>query len=154
MSGHSPQLHGITPHIIAAGRFGPVKDGEAQTLYPLPASSIAPMYDDQLEDVSFFARQYMRSWYFKKRQDKLEDLDAFLPVLREKSHARLQKWPENKILENDLPTIFEVEANKEDLNFDALQLQEALHLTRDLLQLRAENPVKASCSMELLQEAS
>lgn len=154
VSGHSPQLHGITPHIIVPGRFGPVDEGEAQTQFPLPASSIEPMFIDLLEDMNFFTRQYMKSWYFKKKQEKEHFLDPAIEVLRKKSHERQQVWPENKVLENNLPTIFGQKGDEPYTDFDALQLQETLHLTRDLLQYFQENPMPDLCAGEQSNSAA
>lgn len=154
VSGHSPQLHGIAPHIVVPGKLGPIDEGEAQTLFPLPASTVEPMFTDLLEDVSFFTRQYMKSWYFKKKQEQWTFLDHFLPALQAKSKERQKSWPENKVLESNLPKIFESDRSDSHTDFDQLQLQETLHLTRDLLQLLKENPISDLCSTELQQSAA
>ncbi|MFY7843177.1 MAG: S41 family peptidase [Rhabdochlamydiaceae bacterium] len=91
VSGKSPQLVGVLSDIVIPTSTSQKKIGQKYGEYPLPNTTINPLFDDNLSDLTSFTQEKYLSFYRNAKQEKIYDYQALIPLLREKSLARLDQ---------------------------------------------------------------
>lgn len=90
VSGKSPQLVGVKADIEVPGIFSNMEIGEKFSKYPLPNDSIAPNFEDHLEDVPFLHRFQAKKLYTIDPQPILTEFTSHLPILKSNSYTRIK----------------------------------------------------------------
>lgn len=144
VSGRTPQLTGVYSDIIVPGPLSESEVGEKYTKFPLENDSIAPSFDDQLDDVPEAQRDNIRLLYKFNLQQKLATYNKYLPMLLLNSAERIKN---NKIYQEYLKELKKKEDVEKDIEPDEetstetaigkadLQLTETYNIVRDLLYL-------------------
>ncbi len=135
VSGNSPQLWGVIPHIVVPGIYSAVEIGERYAKFPLENDTIAENYDDDLSDILPRQREQI-SWLYRfNLQQKMETFTKNLPVLQKNVDARLVR---NILYQNFLKELKEEEVSPLFFEFFGktdFQLEEACNIMKDLIVL-------------------
>lgn len=133
VSGKSPQLVGVKPHIIVPGIFSGMEIGEKYSKFPLDTDQIAPNFIDDLSDVPIFHRSQLNKIYMNDLQAVQIIYEPYLESLKKNSEQRIDK---NKNYQNLLKEIAKNEAFTDPTDFfgqNDLQLIETSNIMKDLI---------------------
>lgn len=86
VSGKTPQRQGVKADIVVPSRWHNIQIGEEDEI---PSDTIAPSYNDTLEDVSASEKPFYLKYYMPTIQHRIEEWVKMLPTLRENSAYRL-----------------------------------------------------------------
>ena len=89
VSGKSPQLIGLNPHIVIPGPLSESDYGEEFSIYPLSEDSILPHFKDDLSDIPILYRAKMYYFYGKKPHKINNQFFQFLSQLKKNSLDRI-----------------------------------------------------------------
>lgn len=134
VSGKTPQLHGVKSDVIVPGPLSKLKIGEQYSKYPLASDSIAPHFDDKLEDLPPFQRKHIYPFYSANLQKKSNNWTRHLDTLQENSKKRLD---DNIAFQHFLT---QLDDGGDDVALQAylradLQKLEALNIMKDMIVL-------------------
>ncbi len=136
ISGRTPQLEGVASDIEVLGPLSALEIGENLAKYPLKNESIASSFEDTMSDLSLMERPRLRNLYRAGVQKKIKDYTQYLTLLRENSKKRLKKQKNYQVFLKRLEKEKEKEpAKREPLNENDFQLDEAVHVIKDLIYL-------------------
>ncbi len=142
VSGDTPQLKGVIPHVEVPGPLSESEIGERFAKYPLTNDSIKPNFNDDLSDVPFLQRDRIRKLYKFNLQEKQEIYAPYLEILKAHSKQRLDK---NANHQNLLKEVKKKEGKEketlENFGHNDLQLEEAYAIMKDLLLMMKEKGV-------------
>ena len=145
VSGKSPQMIGTQVDLEIPGGLSYIDVGERFAKFPLPNSSISPNFNDDLSDIHPFHRHKLRKSYKTNRQEPIDLYGRFLPTLKANSQERIAQ---SENYQNFLEVLQQDEIDDEDLKpfgESDLQLDEAMNVMKDLLQLiQSENHAAAA----------
>ena len=135
VSGKSPQLIGVVPHIIVPGFYSEAEIGEKHAKNPLQNDSIAENFNDDLSDVPAPHRDQI-SWLYRfNLQPKLKTYTRHLPLLRNNSKTRVEQ---ESFYQSFLTQLKDEEITREQIELFAKfdpQLQETVNIMKDLILL-------------------
>lgn len=141
VSGKSPQLTGVKPHIIAPGALSQMEVGEKFCKYPVENDQIAPQFNDDLSDIPVYYRNQVARAYKANMQTILTTYIDLVPVLQKNSEQRIKL---NKNYQNFLTQI-----SKKDHTLDVesfgqtdLQLAETVNIMKDMILLNVQKNAK------------
>lgn len=165
VSGKTAQLNGVVSDLIVPGPYSLLPIGEAYLQHPLPNDQIAAAFDDSLEDVDLFTRQWYMYSYLPYLQSRTSYWRQLLPQLRKANQDRIAASPG---YQRFLRTIqlhsliagdekqrtnirearpFSVAEKQTELDHGVpplvpgdIQLSEALLIVEDMVRAQAENP--------------
>lgn len=135
VSGKSPQLVGVKPHIVVPGFYSFAEIGEKHSKNALENDSIPENFNDDLSDIPPCQRDQI-SWLYRfNLQPKLKTFTRHLPILQKNSEMRLTQDP--------FYQKFLSELESEENDFDKFelftkndpQLNEAINIMKDLILL-------------------
>jgi len=89
VSGNSPQLTGVTPHVEIPGPLNKMEIGEKHHKFALPSNSIPASYVDQMLDLNPISRMRAKRG---QQQQRLFIPDKILGFLNKASNERQFKW--------------------------------------------------------------
>jgi carboxyl-terminal processing protease len=89
VSGNSPQLTGVTPHVEIPGPLNKMEIGEKHHKFALPSNSIPASYVDQMLDLNPISRMRAKRG---QQQQRLFIPDKILGFLNKASKERQLKW--------------------------------------------------------------
>ncbi len=89
VSGNSPQLTGVTPHVEIPGPLNKMEIGEKHHKFALPSDSIPASYVDQMLDLNPLARMRAKRG---QQQQRLFIPEKILNHLQKASKERQTKW--------------------------------------------------------------
>lgn len=138
VSGKSPQLVGVVPHIMVPGPYAELEIGEKYSKYPLENDQIPPNFEDDLADVPARHRNQIIRLYKFNLQTILHTYDPYLEVLKKNSAERIEQ---NKGYQSFLKAISNKGAVSEEVEeFEAadFQLVETSNILKDLILLMQE----------------
>lgn len=140
-SGVSTQVRGVKADIVVPGPLSDEEIGESFLDFPLSADAIPPLFKDSLSDLDPNARQWYRRHYLPSLQARSTLWRQMIPDLRDKSERRLLKNVEyQKYVDSSVS--MDADTSKPDP-----QLEEAIHIVRDMLDLeRSLRPRRALSS--------
>ncbi|MEX0962058.1 MAG: S41 family peptidase [Simkaniaceae bacterium] len=139
VSGKSPQQVGLEPDIAIAGVFTFRDVGERFSKYPLENSAINPNFIDDFQDIHPFHRHKVKKIYQENRQEYDDLYGSLLPTIRQNSEERRAQ---NKNYQNFLKVLQKEDPSEEEIEpfgENDLQLEEAVNVTKDLIQLLQES---------------
>jgi carboxyl-terminal processing protease len=150
VSGKTPQKEGVKADVIVPGHWSQEKIGEEYLESTVDNDTITPAFDDKLSDVAPDVKPWYLKYYMPKLQHKKLVWRKMLPALRRNSEYRIAN---NKDYQyylkhgDEKPAASEEEEeegewlslSKKEKNFgeDDLQLQEALNIVKDMIQLHS-----------------
>lgn len=160
VSGKTAQINGVVSDLIVPGPYSLLPIGEMYLQRPLPSDHIAPIFNDTLNDLDLFTRQ----WYLHAYTPHLQTRSAYwrhmLPTLRTLNQERILNSPNYQRFlrsiqlhsflagEKKQPTAMshhtpdpveekeELEKGVPPLIPDDLQLSEALLIVKDMAKLQ------------------
>lgn len=136
VSGRTPQLEGVASDIEVLGPLSALEIGENLAKYPLKNESISSNFEDTMSDLSLMERPRLRSLYRAGVQKKIKDYTQYLTLLKENSKKRLKNQKNYQAFLKRLAKEKEKEpAKREPLNENDFQLDEAVHVIKDLIYL-------------------
>lgn len=141
VSGKSPQLYGVIPHIEVPGILSSLEIGEEFLKFPLKNDSISENFKDDLSDVDPCHRKKISLFYKNNLQPILNTYTPFIPMLKENSEKRVKA---NKNYQNFLNDLKEKNFNSptiESFNKMDLQLIESKNIMKDLIFLLEKQPI-------------
>lgn len=139
VSGSTPQLRGVNADITVPGILSEMEIGERFAKNPLANDSIAPMFDDRLEDIPERQRQRVAQLYRMNLQPKVNTYRQYLNTLRRNSEIRIEHNKNYQTFLKELKS--DDESEKEELDKLAesdFQLVEAYNIMKDLISLMKE----------------
>lgn len=154
-SGRTPQINGVASDIIVPGKYSEERLGEKYLEYALPATTIAPEYQDKLKDVDPSLKSWFLRYYYPTLQPKVEKWQVLVPTLKKNSQYRLEN---NKNYQAFLKQIKGIEEPKQDEDEDAdkltkkdfgvddLQMAEAVNIVKDMILLSAQDAPQFAAS--------
>jgi carboxyl-terminal processing protease len=95
VSGNSPQLTGVTPHIEIPGPLNKMEIGEKHHKFALPSDSIPASYVDQMLDLNPLARVRAKRG---QQQQRLFLSEKILKHLQKASKERQNKWKKGETI--------------------------------------------------------
>ncbi len=138
VSGKSPQLTGAKVDIVIPGSLTASEIGEIQAKFPLKNDQISANFEDKLSDIHPFHRGKMMRHYKKGRQKILTTYLSFLEQLQKNSKERIANNPNyQNFLKEIRKDIFDPETI-EKYGQNDLQLEESIHVMKDLILLIQE----------------
>jgi carboxyl-terminal processing protease len=150
-SGKSTQIDGVIADIVVPSQYAPFNIGERYLEYPLPQDQVAAAFVDPLTDLDEKTQRLFKMRYMPFTQRVVTFWKKMLPVLKKNSAYRISKNRDfqsflrnqeaiyaraNSLAPN---TVDEQISIKEDL-----QMQEAVNIVQDMIQLEAEAGVEAT----------
>jgi len=135
VSGKSPQLVGVKPDIVVMGPYGELEVGERYAKFPLETDRISPSFEDDLSDIPLIHRATIAKLYKFNLQQKESLYENLIETLKKNSIIRIS---DNKNYQNFLKELAKKEAfspNYQQYGHQDLQLEETLHIMKDLLLL-------------------
>lgn len=93
VSGKTAQLNGVISDLIVPGPYSLLPIGEAYLQSPLPSDQIAAAFDDSLDDVDLFTRQWYMYSYVPYLQSRTSFWRQMLPQLRRANQDRIASSP-------------------------------------------------------------
>ncbi len=147
VSGHSTQLEGVKADIVVPSLSSEKKVGEAYLSETIKSDKIAPSFNDTLSDVDPSEKGWYEKYYIPFLQQKTDVYRKWIPELARKSRQRLAKNINyQNLLHGELFLIERHGLTDEKVPLDQkaaqrailnLQLQEAMDITKDLINLTA-----------------
>lgn len=132
VSGQTPQLVGVVPHIVVPGPLSRAEIGEKYAKHPLEGDTISSCFRDDLSDLSFLKRQQVRHQYRLSAQQREHRYTPYLSLLQQHSKERLARHPDYQHLLSSLEQSEERLSPEEQDPCD-LQLQETFHIMKELI---------------------
>jgi carboxyl-terminal processing protease len=135
VSGKSPQLTGLNADIVVPGIFSEMEIGEKYAKFPLENDKIPSNFEDDLSDIPVIHRAQIARLYKFDLQTIVNIYSPYLETLRRNSKERMST---NQNYQNFMNQI-----SKKDFSSDPseiygqsdLQQEEAMNITKDLIQL-------------------
>ena len=93
VSGKTAQINGVTSDLIVPGPYSLLPIGEAYLEHPRPNDQIAAAFDDHLEDLDLFTREWYLHSYVPYLQPRISSWRQMLPKLRKNNQARILSSP-------------------------------------------------------------
>ncbi len=144
VSGSSTQLQGVKSDIVVPGTFEKRNVGESFLPETIKADTIGSSFHDTLQDVSEKEKGWYEKYYIPFLQQKTDTYRKWIPDLARKSKDRLAKNKnyqnllrgENFITEMHGLTEQKIilEPRSRERTLQNMQLQEAINITKDLIQ--------------------
>lgn len=133
-SGKSTQIQGVLADIVVPTNYHNRQIGERHLEYPLPSDDIAPSYQDLLTDLDWDSKRWYMKYYLPSLQKPVDTWKNMLPTLIKNSKKRL-KTDKNFVmfLEEE-----EKKSSKENFGVEDLQMQEAVHIIKDMIFLQTQ----------------
>lgn len=147
VSGKSTQIRGVEADIVVPSQYAPYKIGERFLEHPLSVDQVNSAFIDPLTDLDEKVRRVFREKYLPYLQRVVPFWRRMLPTLKERSRQRVAHHPgfqallehQAKVKARQNPAF--VNAVDEPLSpatFHDLQMEEAVRIVQDMLQLEAE----------------
>jgi carboxyl-terminal processing protease len=130
VSGRTPQMEGVKADIIVPGPFANEKIGEKYLDYPVTPDSIPAAYNDNLSDITPNLKPWYMHYYLPTLQKKQYFWQNHLEQLRRNSSYRINHNKDYQAFLN--------QGENEEGNYgqEDLQLQEAVHIMKDMIVLK------------------
>ncbi len=132
VSGKSTQIDGVKSDIVVPTALHHEKFGEGYLDFPLSADRITPAFVDSLSDLDPYAKKWFSKYYLPTLQTKTTEWAQMLSRLKENSQKRLSS---NKNFQHFLKKISK-EKVEADYGSNDLQMEESLHILRDMIFLK------------------
>lgn len=134
VSGKTPQIQGVKADIVVPSPFVDEHIGEEYLDYALNADTIAPSFDDTLNDVDAEQKSWYLHYYMPTLQKRSEKWREILPVLRINESKRLES---NELYKKFMVTqknndAEAIEVRKKYWQED-VQMQEAVNIIKDMI---------------------
>ena len=147
VSGRSTQIDGVQADIVVPTPYAPYKIGERYLEYPLPQDQMAPAYIDPLSDLDEKSQLIFQKRYLPNVQKVVSTWKKALPFLKTRSAERIGANPQfqiflqklEKIRTRQSSTMINSVDERIDIGMDDLQMQEAVHILKDMIQIEAES---------------
>lgn len=134
VSGHTPQLTGVTSDVVIPGPLSEAEIGEQYAKFPLENDTIKPNFNDDLSDIPFYQREQIRMLYSYDLQPRLTVYQPYVEQLCKNTAYRIDK---NQNYQNFLKEIKKKEflenEDEEEFGQNDLQLAEAHNVLKDLI---------------------
>jgi len=151
VSGKTPQLNGVKADIVVPGIFNFEHIGEKYLTATIPADTIAPDYDDTLEDIKAPLKPWFVQNYMPTLQQREVIWQKILDTLHARSSQRIAQNPGYQSFLNRLRAISEhkpfpaskLSSEKDSLNTD-YQLHESINIVKDMIDLTPTSPPPGS----------
>jgi carboxyl-terminal processing protease len=133
VSGKSPQLVGVKPHIVVPGIFSEMEIGEKYSKFSVETDQIAPNFIDTFSDVPTVHRSHLSRIYGAQVQTIQTTYQPYLEALKKNSEARLAQ---NKNYQNLIKELAKKEDFSDPTDFfgqNDLQLIETENIMKDLI---------------------
>lgn len=140
VSGKTPQLRGVKADIVVPGRLENKQIGEVYSEHPLASDTVAPEYDDQLQDIDANLKPWYQRYYLPTLQHKSTFWNPYLNDLRKQSASRILN---NKDYAHFLKQEGEwsiAASNDEDNKKDDPQMLEAINIIKEMVDISNKNP--------------
>lgn len=145
VSGRSPEVVGVKADIVVPGVFAYMDLGERFSKYPIPNSSIEPLFKDGLRDLPPMYREKAARFYYKNMQERIDLYAPYIERLRAASEKRIKQ---SKAYQKFIAAIKEKNFNLSLVEASQqvdIKLHEAENIMRDLIyfssQENADNSV-------------
>ena len=133
VSGKSPQLVGVRPHIIAPGPFAEMEIGEKYAKYPVGTDEISASFEDDLSDLPPLYRIQLQHYYHKQKQTIEKTYETYIEQLRKNSSLRIEQNTDYKAFLSEIAKKRGGDEEGANTSQSDLQLQESLNVMKDLL---------------------
>jgi carboxyl-terminal processing protease len=136
VSGKTPQLNGVQADIVVPGVYSEIDVGEKFTKNALQPDTIAPNFDDQLDDIPSYQREEAKILYKFNLQKKMETYVPYLAALKENSKVRVEQNKDYQDFLKELKKKDDEGSDEEELEKTGkgdVQLNEAFNIMKDLL---------------------
>lgn len=135
-SGKSTQIQGVLADIVVPTNYHNRQIGERHLEYPLPSDDIEPSYQDLLSDLDWDSKRWYMKYYIPSLQKPVDIWKQMLPTLRKNSEERISTDKNFSIfLEKEAS---ELKADKENYGVEDLQMQEAVHIIKDMIFIQSQ----------------
>jgi carboxyl-terminal processing protease len=142
VSGRCPQLEGVKADILVPSHYYKEKIGEQYLMYPLAKDSVDPAFEDKLADLEPKAKDIFTRFYLPSLQKKTNKWRAMLPELSKNSARRIAKSSNYQMFLRQLNGEYKTgEAAFDESQVD-LQMEEAMCVIKDMIQLDSKTAVK------------
>lgn len=133
VSGKCTQLDGVKADINLPSHYYYEKIGEEYVSTPLGRDSIAPAYNDTLEDLDARAKDVFTRFYLPTLQKKTDTWTSMLPELNKNSMRRLAKNKDFQAYMKALENNTALPSTGKDI-----QMQEAVFIVQDMIELKSK----------------
>lgn len=136
VSGQTPQLNGVVSDIAVPGPLSEMEIGEKFAKNALENDSIAPSFDDNLDDIPYLQRDKIKMLYKFDLQPRLHIYEKYLDTLKKNSALRIERNKDYQKLLKELRKKDDDEIDEEideQLGQNDLQLHETNNIMKDLL---------------------
>lgn len=152
VSGKSTQVDGVIADIVVPTQYAPYNIGERFLEYPLPPDHVHAAYTDSLSDLDEKTRRVFQARYLPFLQRAVSFWKKHLPELKQRSGERLSLNPDFQALLKHQDAIRSrlsgIPVNTVDEQIQSgmedLQMQEAVNIVKDMIQIEVEAEVKPS----------
>ena len=142
VSGVTPQVRGVKADVLLPGEYSSLEVGEGYLEAPLGNDQVHAAFKDNLWDIEPQARAWYAQYYLPTLQAREQEWTAMLPLLRERSGARLDTNKQYQLyLKNhgvDSRWKFgwsEEDVNMKNFDIEDFQVSEAANIVRDMIAL-------------------
>lgn len=125
VSGKSTQIDGVKADLIVPTKYAFEEMGESYLDYPLGSDQVASAYFDQMEDVDFHLKKWVKQAYLSSKQPRIIKASWMIEQLKLNSAERLKLNPEFQA--------FLVYPKKEEDK--DLQMHECVNIIKDMILL-------------------
>lgn len=153
VSGKSPQLVGVEPHIVVPGVYSEVEIGEKFSKYPLENDQIKSNFDDDLADVPAIHRNQVTRLYKFNLQVPLDIYNPYLNTLKNNSTVRIKQNKDYQTFLQEIAKKDVLPEVSEQYGKSDLQLIETTNIMKDLIILMQESQAGNAVESKLAQAA-
>lgn len=93
VSGKTAQINGVVSDLIVPGPYSQLPIGESYLQHPLPSNHIAAAFEDNLDDLDLFTKQWYAYSYLPYLQKHTSKWRKMLPELRKANQERITASP-------------------------------------------------------------
>jgi carboxyl-terminal processing protease len=138
VSGKSPQLVGVHPHIVVPGIYSELEIGEQYSKFPLENESIPPNFEDDLSDIHPMHRSQILRLYKFDLQPILDTYTPYMEILKKNSSKRIEQNKNYQNFINEISNSDTLSETAESYELSDLQLIETSNIIKDLILLMHE----------------
>lgn len=138
VSGKSPQLVGVHPHIVVPGIYSELEIGEQYSKFPLENESISPNFEDDLSDVPPMHRSQIVRLYKFDLQPILDTYTPYMEILKRNSSKRIEQNKNYQNFIHEISNSDTLSETAENYGLSDLQLIETSNIIKDLILLMHE----------------
>lgn len=143
VSGKTPQIQGVKADIVVPTVLGHEKIGEEYLDYPLASDTIAPEFQDNLQDIALEIRSWYVHHYVPTLQKRSDLWRKMLPILKANSARRLEQDQDYQAMLNKNAAGLTIQGIADQLEHKRgtakdYQMAEGVNIIKDMITLQAE----------------